>query len=236
MRVARDSRGFTLIELMVALAILAVGILGVATTFTNSGNLTTVAEKTEVATYQAQREAERIKALPYGDVALTSNTIPSGGGLGGGALAYKFGGPGGGTYDFSRSCSSPLTPTRCFTSSENLVTSADTAHSMSLSTTWQDNGGQRIGSGPRLSGTIYRFITFVKNDPECDSSCYSACAAAPASCYKRITVAVTLAKGPPNKPIVVTSLMEPRPLASQNPLRTQTCEDDTVSGNPQVPC
>jgi prepilin-type N-terminal cleavage/methylation domain-containing protein len=235
MTVVRDSRGFTLIEVLVALSILAVGILGVATTFTNSGHLTTVAEKTEAATYQGQKEMERIKALPYFDVALAAGTIPAAPQATDNPLTYKFGGAGGGTYDFSQSCSSPLTPARCWTTSEDLVASTDAAHSMPLTTSWQDSGYSG-GPSSRLNGTIYRFITFVKNDPECDASCYPACASAPASCYKRITLAVTLSKGPPNKAVVITSLMKPRPLAVENPLRTQSCQDDTVSGDPTVPC
>jgi hypothetical protein len=57
------------------------------------------------------------------------------------------------------------------------------------SSTWNDG---------RLAGTVYRFVTWV-NDP------CPACASA--NDYKRVTVAVTITKGPPNVDPVVASTL-----------------------------
>ncbi|MGI8862886.1 MAG: type IV pilus modification PilV family protein, partial [Solirubrobacteraceae bacterium] len=64
--------GFTIIEMMVALVILLVGILGTFDVFVSSGHATHVSEGQEVEIHQAQRELERLQSLPYSQMGLTS--------------------------------------------------------------------------------------------------------------------------------------------------------------------
>src|SRR5918998_2891539 len=61
--------GFTLLELLVAITLLAVGLIALVTSFDHSRDLVSVAEKTEVASHRAQRELERILSLSYAGVA-----------------------------------------------------------------------------------------------------------------------------------------------------------------------
>src|SRR5918992_3761718 len=67
--------GFTLIELMIASLIMVVGLLALVSGLDHSRELVTRSEKVEVATHQAERAVERILAMRYDEVALT--TAPS---------------------------------------------------------------------------------------------------------------------------------------------------------------
>jgi prepilin-type N-terminal cleavage/methylation domain-containing protein len=60
--------GFTLFELLMAITVLAVGLIALVTSFDHSRDLVSVAEKTEVASHRAERELERILSMPYADV------------------------------------------------------------------------------------------------------------------------------------------------------------------------
>jgi prepilin-type N-terminal cleavage/methylation domain-containing protein len=64
--------GFTLIELLVAMTVTAVGLIALVSSFDHSRDLVSVAEKTEVASHQAERQIEKILALEYPTVAHTT--------------------------------------------------------------------------------------------------------------------------------------------------------------------
>src|SRR5256885_13844316 len=68
----RDEGGFTLLEVMVAALILAIGILAIVGVFDSSRRLTTVSEKNEIIAHRAELELERIQAMPFAAVALTA--------------------------------------------------------------------------------------------------------------------------------------------------------------------
>jgi prepilin-type N-terminal cleavage/methylation domain-containing protein len=70
-RLAAES-GFTLIELLMAILLAAVALSALVSVLETSRKLVTVAERQETAVHQAERELERILALPYAQVALTS--------------------------------------------------------------------------------------------------------------------------------------------------------------------
>jgi prepilin-type N-terminal cleavage/methylation domain-containing protein len=61
--------GFTLFELLIAMAVTAVGLMALVSSFDHSRDLVSNAEKTEVATHQAERQIERVLSLPYAQVA-----------------------------------------------------------------------------------------------------------------------------------------------------------------------
>ena len=71
-RLRSSERGFTLIEILIAALLAAVGITAVIGTFDSSRRLVSSAEQVEAASHQGEREMERILALPYEDIALTS--------------------------------------------------------------------------------------------------------------------------------------------------------------------
>jgi len=67
----RDEDGFSLAEVMVALTIIAVGFLGLATTASTGARMLAEARQRQAATEIANRELEHIRNIPYDDVALT---------------------------------------------------------------------------------------------------------------------------------------------------------------------
>jgi prepilin-type N-terminal cleavage/methylation domain-containing protein len=64
--------GFSLIELLAALTILLVGILGVTATLDKTRDAVSTSEVRETAVHRAEREIERLRALPYTELALAS--------------------------------------------------------------------------------------------------------------------------------------------------------------------
>jgi len=64
--------GFTLIEAMVALLMLSVGALGVLAATAGGKRLTVSGERNQVVITYAQREMERLSALPYAELGLSS--------------------------------------------------------------------------------------------------------------------------------------------------------------------
>ena len=71
----RAEDGFSLIELLAALTILLIGILGVAASLDRTRDVVTTAEVRETAVHRAQRELERVRALPWAQLGL--NAMPT---------------------------------------------------------------------------------------------------------------------------------------------------------------
>src|SRR5437868_2357123 len=71
-RLRRSEEGMTLIELLVAAVLIAVGVLALFSVLDGSRHLVTTSEKNDVAAHQGETEIERILSLDYGTVALTS--------------------------------------------------------------------------------------------------------------------------------------------------------------------
>jgi prepilin-type N-terminal cleavage/methylation domain-containing protein len=61
--------GFTLFELLIAMAVTAIGLMALVSSFDHSRELVSSAEKTEVASHQAEKAMERVLAMPYAQVA-----------------------------------------------------------------------------------------------------------------------------------------------------------------------
>jgi prepilin-type N-terminal cleavage/methylation domain-containing protein len=70
--------GFTLVELLVVITILALALAGLAETFSTSGKLTVKAEAETAATSQAHQEIETVGNLPYNITAPTSTAGSAG--------------------------------------------------------------------------------------------------------------------------------------------------------------
>lgn len=185
--------GFTLIELLVSITILAVGIFAVGTTLAASRSESSSAETQQAEIHRAQKELERLQALPYAQLALTA--VP--------AQSTSATNPG--YYVGSGSC--PNSPPAyqwnqlpgSANNSETLVINGCAYGGVTYS-------GGTVSSGPtawtdgRLSGNVYDYVTWV-TDPSCGSGCPSN------DDYKRVTVAVTNTSGSrPFNPVIVSTI------------------------------
>lgn len=68
----KDEAGFSLVELLIAMALTAIGIAATLSVFGASGRTTVISQNTEVGAQQAQAELDRLSKLKYGELALTS--------------------------------------------------------------------------------------------------------------------------------------------------------------------
>jgi prepilin-type N-terminal cleavage/methylation domain-containing protein len=179
-RLISSQEGFTIIEMLVGIVMIAVGLLAVIGTLDASRRLVSVSERKEAAVHQAQQEIERLQARDYDSIAL--NAAPPTDSDPESPLSYVTSGspP---RYRWNRNEGA--------TATEELAIDAEKGVSPAP-TPWTDG---------RLSGQLYRFVTWV-DDPGCaELLC-------PGSRdYKRITVAVTIdGDAAPNRPILLSSL------------------------------
>ena len=219
-RLARGEGGFALVELMVAIAILAGGVLALVSTFDSSRRLATNSERHDVASATAERELERITALPWSQIALA--TAPTQSGVAGDPSSYLVGGTCGGTglpasspcYQWDWSNAARVEP---------LVIDSANGDATANPQTWTTPAPN---SGTRLNGQLFRFITWVA-DPSCTAG---GCGGANSD--KRITVGVTEAGM--KAPIVISTVVRNPAGGTQNPLTNPntTCWQGTT----QVPC
>ena len=160
----RSQRGFSLIELLVAMTFMAVAILAAVSTFDFTRRQTNTGEQVAVLAHRAQAETESILAQPYTAVGLA--TAPAATSNGSPTDKVQNGNPPTFSYDWSN----PGT-------TEQLVTAASAAGcgcTLQPVSTWTDG---------RYNGSIYRFVTWTADScPACVN----------AKDYKRITVVVTV--------------------------------------------
>jgi prepilin-type N-terminal cleavage/methylation domain-containing protein len=71
-RAKADDGGFTLIEMLMAVMLVTFGVAATIGVFTSSKKISLVAQRQEVGVHQAQREIERLRALPYEQIGLTA--------------------------------------------------------------------------------------------------------------------------------------------------------------------
>jgi prepilin-type N-terminal cleavage/methylation domain-containing protein len=131
--------GFTLFELLMAITVLAVGLIALVTSFDHSRDLVSVAEKTEVASHRAERELERILSLPYASVAHSS--IPGSSENSADPAFYVSGT----NYQYDQGSTGPQSETLAEVGGGSISASP---------TTWTD-------SEARLTGQIQSFITWT---------------------------------------------------------------------------
>jgi prepilin-type N-terminal cleavage/methylation domain-containing protein len=214
--------GLSLIELLVALLILAVGILSTYGVYNSSTHATSVSEAQQAEIHQAQREIERLQSLPYKRLVLArapaTSTNPNNPGY------YVYAPPGscpavseGGVptftwsqkkgeeradqliikgcwYEYEKASKIRVKEQLEFTEQEE----KEGATGVEQETSWKDG---------RLSGSVYDYITWITKDPNCNAG---------AGCpkvndYKRITVEVTnnSPTGPsaPRAPVLVSAIV-----------------------------
>ena len=176
-RLRRDEGGFTLIEILVAATLAAVGIMALFTGFDSSRSMVTMAERNETASHQAQQELERLLAMDYAGLALTAAPTPSTDDEAPGRYV-----DGEGNYQWDQGKTGPRW--------EELVVDPVNGQVEPVRT-WSDD---------RLSGEIHVFTTNVYDDKLVQTPTDEPDA-------RRITVAVTVnGEGGPDKPVLMSSI------------------------------
>ena len=173
-----SERGFTVVELLVAILILTGGVIALLGVTDSSRRLTSVSERKEAAVHAAQQEIERLQARDYDSVALTSAPV----------------------HD-----SDPASPD-FHVSGSPASYRWNQVEGQTATEPFAVDPAKGVGSAPvswsdgRLSGKLHRYVTWV-NDTSCGILCPSS------GDYKRITVAATVdGQGGPDKPILLSSL------------------------------
>lgn len=181
----RSQDGMTLIELVAAMMVLAVGVFAVLQTFTAARSLANRAEARDAMVAVARGEIQRIESLAWANIALPSTPTTNSGANTSDPSYYISAGPCAGS-------SNPPATSPCYqwdwsnsSSKEPEVISGSSTDTAANPRLWS-NVITTSNSTVRLSGGIYRYITWV-NDPNCTAS---ACGGS--NDYKRITVAVTV--------------------------------------------
>jgi prepilin-type N-terminal cleavage/methylation domain-containing protein len=181
----RAESGMTLIELLAAMVVLAVGVFAVLQTFTASRELANRAEARNAMVAVARGEIQRIESLAWSNIALPSTPTTNAGATTTDPSYYISSGPCAGS-------SNPPATSPCYqwdwsnsSTAEPLAISGSSADTNANPRLWS-NVITTSNSSVRLSGGIYRYITWV-NDPNC-----TAAACGGSNDYKRITVAVTV--------------------------------------------
>jgi prepilin-type N-terminal cleavage/methylation domain-containing protein len=225
--------GFTMIEVLVAVAILAIGILGLVGSIDSSRSLGNTAEHEDVASQVAQQDLNGLLTLPYNSLAVTAQPPNSGGATSAnqqwnsvwpnavptpGATAQPCAGTG---FDESK-------PTN-ETSSTCLITGGSVAPTSDVSVPATVSGGTVV----RVR--LFRYITWV-NDVACGTACRNASGSL--GDYRRVSVAAqvilpsgavpTVSGTGPKNPIVVSGI-------KSDPTLTTTASGANVTGNTS-PC
>jgi prepilin-type N-terminal cleavage/methylation domain-containing protein len=162
----RSDRGFTLVEVLLAMTLMSVGIAATLSVFGSAGRTTVIAQQNDVGTQQAQAVIDQISTMNYDKVGLTStpasSTNPKNPGyrVSGSTLLIKTG----------------LT--------ESFVLSSDTGQSGAAIDPTPTSFSVGTGNGV-ITGKVYRYITWR------DESCQSGLCDGTQN-TKRITVAVTI--------------------------------------------
>lgn len=79
--VVRNDDGFTLVEVLVAMAIAAVGFLGLAATHVSAVKATVLGRNVSIATGIATQQIEALRRLPYAEIASAPAVSESVGGM-----------------------------------------------------------------------------------------------------------------------------------------------------------
>jgi prepilin-type N-terminal cleavage/methylation domain-containing protein len=181
-RLARED-GFTLFELLIAMAVTAVGLMALVSSFDHSRDLVSNAEKIEVATHQAERQMERVLSLPYAQVAHRAALEHSGET----SNPRFYVAPGGATYQWDQGSTGPQSGT--------LI--VDAAGSTEI------DARDWVDSESRLEGEVHTFVTWTGD------LCPATVSGCPAGDQrgKRVTVAVTVeGPRPLRQPVLISSL------------------------------
>lgn len=162
---AANDQGFTLVEVLVAVMIIAIVITAALTVFDVSTRATFNAERSQIAVNEAQNQMEDLKALDYDQLALTSTPAAS---------------------------TDPLDSRHRISGARFQLTDGDNSSLADMVINGQSGvSAGTVNPGPTsftdggLSGKVYRFIVW-QDDPRCPSTCPGT------HDFKRAVVAVKL--------------------------------------------
>ncbi|HEY2162141.1 MAG TPA: hypothetical protein VGH24_12600 [Solirubrobacteraceae bacterium] len=223
---AAQEDGFTIVELLFALVVMVIGILGLFIGFVSAQKLSLVSENQTSMTQVAQREIERIESTAYSQIGLSSTP----------GTSTDANNP---DYYVTTGSSPAFEWDRTAGSSESLDIDTSTPGVVAPVQSWSEG---------RLSGQIYDFVTWT-SDPRCSPGC-------PATQdYKRITVAVTVSNSSHPQPVWLSSviadpkatpaggtsngtsgnpLTDPNTTCSNGSGQTVSCTSPIDSGNPNT--
>jgi prepilin-type N-terminal cleavage/methylation domain-containing protein len=165
-RVVRTEQGFTLVEVLLAMVLMAVGIAATLAVFGSSGRATVLSQQIEVATQKGQAELDRLSAYDYDKLGLTSTP---------------------GTSTNPKNPNSRVSGTTLTIRSgvtETFVLSTDTGQSGAAVNPTPTSFAVGTGDEP-VTGSIYRYVTW--RDENCPAGVCDG-----TQNTKRITVAVTI--------------------------------------------
>jgi hypothetical protein len=209
--------GQALIEVMVAILVLMVGLVGLLTGFATASKLSLISQRQATMSHIAEREIERIEAISYPEIGLSST--PSTSADHNNPDHYVSGGttP---TFEWDRT--------------------GNSSETLDIDTTNGTVAPVQSWSEGDLSGSIYDFVTWTA-----DTACGEGCPTS--DDYKRITVAVTAPGHASPSPVYVSSVIVNPDAAptdgtsngtTGNPVSNggTTCANVTGTSTTQGPC
>jgi hypothetical protein len=190
----RSEDGFTIIEVLVAATVLLVGVLGMIAAMDASRRLTQVAERHTLMVHRAEREIERVEALPFAQVGMTAAPSHS---TGAANPRYYVVAATPATFQWDRNAPGTTEPFVVDPAGAFTPTTESAAQPCPAATnpcSWTD-GAQ--------SGYVYDFVTW-----HYDSVCNAGAVCPAQNDYKRVTVVVTLTGAAhPSLPALVSSVV-----------------------------
>lgn len=191
-RLRTEEAGFSLVELLIAILVLAIGIFALASTLDGSRAVGNTSERVTAASAVAQRQMEQVSARLYRFATLgmsSALTFQSGHQV----RAFVCGVNPGDTNATFRWDFTSCPGTAPFGDEQYVV-----AGGINPTVDWTD---ARTGA----RGQIYTIITWVDDDCP-DAPRVNTAACTNAKDYKRITVAVTVTNGAPRRPIILSTI------------------------------
>jgi prepilin-type N-terminal cleavage/methylation domain-containing protein len=165
----RSDRGFTLVELLVAVTLMSVGVAATVGVFGASGRTTLGAQRSDVAVHKAQAEIDRLASLKYGELALTAAPTTSTDPENPNSRVT------GTTFKVKAGLNEPLVVTPGTGQTAKVVPGPESF---------------TVGAGgSAVTGKLYRFVSW-RDEGSCSNSSNALCTSGQDT--KRVTVAVTV--------------------------------------------
>jgi prepilin-type N-terminal cleavage/methylation domain-containing protein len=176
---AADQAGFTMVELLIAMALISIGMVAVLSSLDRASDRTLGAQAQEQTISYGQREVEKLRTFPYDQLGLSTLPAPGGDGLQSGD----------GQTNNPKNPNYYVSGTRFLIKSDYGDKTSGTPPDVSAAGELMVAGGT-VAPGPEtvdvgaIKVKIYRYVTW-RNDPRCpDTTCPGD------QDTKRITVAV----------------------------------------------
>ncbi len=216
-----DESGLSLFEVLVAILVLVVGLMGVYVSIGSSNGAIAAGETTAVMAQAAQQQLESVEALPYASIANSADPSQTSTTDSSNPTYYL-------TSCASGKCSSyyaGLSKTGTAEPIDLDSTNGKVSATPSTQVVADPNASTCAAASTATCRVVLSVYTFITNViPSEESACVTT-----SGCYKRITVAVKNAgQGPPHQPYYLSTLIGPKGGGgSGNPLTSSstTCSD-----------